>query len=150
MNSVSVLQTPSNMNMTVKKTASPLNRPVSARSNAQASAEPNKAAAKDVHRAKVKTAAVRPQAGVQASKATSQATSQAAAKTAANPRSQRPKTPHQTAQLDPQQQALKELLGILRQPYEDACNVCKGEGMITEKSTCPKCKGTGSRYLRLL
>lgn len=47
-------------------------------------------------------------------------------------------------------QAMVELVSILKQPYKDVCNVCKGSGKITETSTCPKCKGSGQRLLRLL
>ncbi|MFT6093265.1 MAG: DnaJ-class molecular chaperone [Pseudohongiellaceae bacterium] len=47
-------------------------------------------------------------------------------------------------------QALVELQAILRKPYQDVCNVCKGAGSITSTSTCPKCKGSGQRLLRLL
>lgn len=47
-------------------------------------------------------------------------------------------------------QALRELQAILRIPYKDVCNVCKGGGAITANSTCPKCKGSGQRLLRLL
>lgn len=47
-------------------------------------------------------------------------------------------------------QALVELQAILKQPYKDVCNVCKGAGQITATSTCPKCKGSGQRLLRLL
>jgi len=47
-------------------------------------------------------------------------------------------------------QALNELQSILKKPYEDVCNVCKGAGKITAKSTCPKCKGSGQRLLKLL
>ncbi len=43
-----------------------------------------------------------------------------------------------------------ELEAILRTPYQDVCNVCKGEGRITALSVCPKCKGSGNRLLRLL
>ena len=48
------------------------------------------------------------------------------------------------------QQALNELTSILKKPYQDACNVCKGVGKITESRVCPKCKGSGQRLLRLL
>ncbi len=48
------------------------------------------------------------------------------------------------------QQALLELQSILKKPYQDVCNVCRGTGKITETSNCPKCKGTGQRLLRLL
>lgn len=47
-------------------------------------------------------------------------------------------------------QALTELQSILKKPYQDVCNVCKGAGKITEQSTCPKCKGSGQRLLKLL
>lgn len=47
-------------------------------------------------------------------------------------------------------QALVELQAILRKPYKDVCNVCKGAGSITNTSSCPKCKGSGQRLLRLL
>ncbi|MCI5105526.1 MAG: hypothetical protein MRY76_02310 [Pseudomonadales bacterium] len=43
-----------------------------------------------------------------------------------------------------------ELESILKQPYQDVCNVCKGAGHISAKSRCPKCKGSGRRYLKLL
>lgn len=48
------------------------------------------------------------------------------------------------------QQALVELQAILKKPYQDVCNVCKGAGKITDNSACPKCKGSGQRLLRLL
>lgn len=47
-------------------------------------------------------------------------------------------------------QALSELTSILKKPYQDACNVCKGVGKITDHSICPKCKGSGQRLLKLL
>lgn len=47
-------------------------------------------------------------------------------------------------------QALSELCSILKKPYQDVCNVCKGAGKITESSNCPKCKGSGQRLLKLL
>ncbi len=47
-------------------------------------------------------------------------------------------------------QALTELQSILKKPYQDVCNVCKGAGKITEQSACPKCKGSGQRLLKLL
>ncbi|MFT4749570.1 MAG: DnaJ-class molecular chaperone [Pseudohongiellaceae bacterium] len=47
-------------------------------------------------------------------------------------------------------QALAELQAILRKPYQDVCNVCNGAGSINSTSTCPKCKGSGQRLLRLL
>lgn len=54
------------------------------------------------------------------------------------------------ANKDAPQQALLELQSILKKPYQDVCNVCRGAGKITNTSTCPKCKGTGQRLLRLL
>lgn len=48
------------------------------------------------------------------------------------------------------QQALVELQSILKKPYQDVCNVCHGNGKITDNSTCPKCKGSGQRLLKLL
>lgn len=47
-------------------------------------------------------------------------------------------------------QAMKELQAILKKPYPDVCNVCKGVGYITTSSSCPKCKGSGQRLLKLL
>jgi DnaJ-class molecular chaperone len=47
-------------------------------------------------------------------------------------------------------QALAELQAILRKPYQDVCNICKGAGSTTTKGSCPKCKGSGHRLLRLL
>lgn len=46
--------------------------------------------------------------------------------------------------------ALVELRTILKKPYQDVCNVCKGSGKITAISTCPKCKGSGQRLLKLI
>ena len=43
-----------------------------------------------------------------------------------------------------------ELEAILKKPYQDVCNICKGDGRISDKSSCPKCKGSGRRYLKLL
>lgn len=54
------------------------------------------------------------------------------------------------AKKEPPKQALVELQSILKKPYQDVCNVCKGEGKITESSVCPKCKGSGQRLIRLL
>jgi len=51
---------------------------------------------------------------------------------------------------EPPKQALLELQSILKKPYQDVCNVCKGAGKITESSTCPKCKGSGQRLIRLM
>lgn len=54
------------------------------------------------------------------------------------------------ANKSPSKQALTELQSILKKPYQDVCNVCKGAGKITEHSSCPKCKGSGQRLLKLL
>jgi len=54
------------------------------------------------------------------------------------------------ANKNPSKQALSELQSILKKPYQDVCNVCKGAGKITENSICPKCKGSGQRLLKLL
>ncbi len=50
------------------------------------------------------------------------------------------------------QLALAELCTILKKPYKDVCNVCDGAGSVSKNSDndCPKCKGSGSRFLRLL
>ncbi len=47
------------------------------------------------------------------------------------------------ANKDAPQHALLELQSILKKPYQDVCNVCKGAGNITDTSTC-------QRLLRLL
>lgn len=52
-------------------------------------------------------------------------------------------------------QTLKELHSILKQPYKDVCANCFGAGMVAKtthvgKETCPSCKGSGYRLLRLL
>ena len=47
-------------------------------------------------------------------------------------------------------QALRELQSILKQPYQDVCNICRGTGKTSNDSVCPKCKGSGKRLLRLL
>ena len=46
-------------------------------------------------------------------------------------------------------EALNELTSILKKPYQDACNVCKGAGKVTDSCVCPKCKGSGQRLLKL-
>ena len=48
------------------------------------------------------------------------------------------------------QQALSELCSILKKPYVDVCNVCNGTGHAGEQDDCPKCKGSGTRLLKLL
>ena len=47
-------------------------------------------------------------------------------------------------------QALSELRAILEKPYQDVCNVCSGVGKIAKSNTCPKCKGSGQRMLKLI
>lgn len=54
------------------------------------------------------------------------------------------------ANKNPSTSALAELQSILKKPYQDVCNICKGAGKITKQSTCPKCKGSGQRLLKLL
>jgi DnaJ-class molecular chaperone len=54
------------------------------------------------------------------------------------------------ADKQPPKHALLELQAILKKPYEDVCNECKGEGKITNSSNCPKCKGSGQKLVRLL
>lgn len=46
--------------------------------------------------------------------------------------------------------ALSELQSILKKPYQDVCNVCDGEGQIRHSTSCPKCKGSGQRLLKLI
>ena len=40
-------------------------------------------------------------------------------------------------------EALNELTSILKKPYQDACNVCKGAGKITDSSVCPQVQVQG-------
>ena len=47
-------------------------------------------------------------------------------------------------------QGLNELTSILKKPYQDVCNVCKGASKVTDSSFSPKCKGSGKSLLRLL
>lgn len=54
------------------------------------------------------------------------------------------------ANKNPSTSALAELQSILKKPYQDVCNICMGAGKITKQSTCPKCKGSGQRLLKLL
>ena len=46
--------------------------------------------------------------------------------------------------------ALSELQSILKQPYQDVCSTCRGEGKTSDNNPCPKSKGSGKRLLRLL
>jgi len=46
--------------------------------------------------------------------------------------------------------ALMERYSVLKKPYQDVCNVCKGSGKVQQVNTCPKCKGSGQYLLRLL
>lgn len=57
-----------------------------------------------------------------------------------------------TAEKQSFQLALAELCAILKKPYQDVCNVCDGAGGVSQHSDndCPKCKGSGRRFLRLL
>jgi DnaJ-class molecular chaperone len=47
-------------------------------------------------------------------------------------------------------QVQNKLTSILKKPYQDACNVCKGTGKVADSSLFTKCKGTGQSLLRLL
>ncbi len=54
------------------------------------------------------------------------------------------------ADKEPPMQALVKLWSMLKKPYQDVCNVCKGVGKITETKICPKCKKSGRRLIRPL
>ena len=43
-------------------------------------------------------------------------------------------------------QALNELTSILKKPYQDACNVCKGAGKITDSSVARSAKAADRAY----
>jgi DnaJ-class molecular chaperone len=47
-------------------------------------------------------------------------------------------------------QVQNKLTSILKKPYQDVCNVCKGTGKVADSSLFPKCKGSGQSLLRLL
>jgi DnaJ-class molecular chaperone len=47
-------------------------------------------------------------------------------------------------------QVQNKLTSILKKPYQDACNVCKGTGKVADSSLFTKCKGSGQSLLRLL
>lgn len=47
-------------------------------------------------------------------------------------------------------QAYRELVAILRKPYQDVCMVCEGTGRASPHQVCQTCKGSGHRWLRLI
>lgn len=47
-------------------------------------------------------------------------------------------------------QAYRELVAILRKPYQDVCMVCEGTGKVSAQQVCQSCKGSGHRWLRLI
>ncbi|MCB1648421.1 MAG: hypothetical protein H7A05_08280 [Pseudomonadales bacterium] len=47
-------------------------------------------------------------------------------------------------------QAYRELLAILQKPYQDVCQVCEGTGKLSNAHVCLSCKGSGSRWLKLI
>ena len=48
-------------------------------------------------------------------------------------------------------QVMKELQGILKQPYKEICTACDGKGQVAgAKGPCERCKGNGFRLLRLM
>lgn len=53
-------------------------------------------------------------------------------------------------QLTVNAQAYKELLAILRKPYQDVCRSCEGTGKASPAQACQTCRGTGYRLLRLI
>lgn len=47
-------------------------------------------------------------------------------------------------------QAYRELLAILKKPYQDVCRSCEGTGKASPIQACQVCRGTGNRWLRLI
>jgi DnaJ-class molecular chaperone len=47
-------------------------------------------------------------------------------------------------------QAYRELLAILKKPYQDVCRSCGGSGKTSPIQACQVCRGTGNRWLRLI
>lgn len=47
-------------------------------------------------------------------------------------------------------QAYRELLAILKKPYQDVCRSCEGTGRASPMQPCQTCRGTGNRLLRLI
>lgn len=47
-------------------------------------------------------------------------------------------------------QAYRELLAILKKPYQDVCRSCEGTGKASPMQACQVCRGTGNRWLRLI
>ncbi len=53
-------------------------------------------------------------------------------------------------QLTVNAQAYRELLAILKKPYQDVCRSCEGTGRASPMQACQVCRGTGNRLLRLI
>lgn len=53
-------------------------------------------------------------------------------------------------QLTVNAQAYRELLAILKKPYQDVCRSCEGTGRASPMQACQTCRGTGNRLLRLI
>jgi len=47
-------------------------------------------------------------------------------------------------------QAYRELVVILKKPYQDVCRSCDGRGKLATGQICLICKGSGHRWLKLL
>ena len=47
-------------------------------------------------------------------------------------------------------QAYRELVVILKKPYQDVCRSCEGKGKLPNAQICLICKGSGHRWLKLL
>lgn len=47
-------------------------------------------------------------------------------------------------------QAYRELVVILKKPYQDVCRHCEGKGKLPNAQVCLICKGSGHRWLKLL
>lgn len=42
-----------------------------------------------------------------------------------------------------QSQALKEIIDVLRYPFQTSCDTCNGLGFIRNGQDCPTCDGSG-------
>lgn len=47
-------------------------------------------------------------------------------------------------------QALKELIEILRKPFQSHCDLCRGSGLSGSGRACRACRGTGRILIDLL
>jgi DnaJ-class molecular chaperone len=47
-------------------------------------------------------------------------------------------------------QAYRELVVILKKPYQDVYRACEGRGTLANAQICHTCKGSGHRWLKLL